>query len=506
MKNKLTLLLFFFVSNFIFAQSYIQVPLDASANNVKIINLKEKGILICQKTENDQIKFRKYDTNLLYEWEIRSPFNSKYIYLDDYYDGNFVYIAFESDKEKTLEIFKIAANIAVVNQVSINILPGFKLTHFKANEQVICLAGIINKEPLMVVSNSNSKIPKYISINGKNSNGIQSLDINTENEIILTMIRTDLSRSEIIYRNYTSEGKIKETLFIQANEQQEYLSSRYFQLGKKHLVIGNYGSMAFYKEELQNTQGMFITELDKELKTTFYNLNTFKNAFNFLSEKEKEKMSKQIEKRKSKGKEFKYTYRLAINELSKLDDKLLISAEMFQPIFRNSSNSNFPINTYSTYNPLAFGRSFFYNPYYYNNSINTRSTKYFDGYRYFSGMVMAIDSTAKLVWDNSVAFKNIFSMDLKSHMKINLLANKHMLSYGDGQKFLLSNYSNKGDYINTVDYSTSSADFFNKTKKKDYENFEHWHEDFFLSWGFLNKIDKNANTSLYCLIQKITLE
>jgi hypothetical protein len=506
MKNKLVLLLVLLFPNVSIAQSYIQVPLEAKTNNVKVINLKEKGILICQKTENDQIKFRKYDTNLLYEWEIRSPFNSKYIYLDDYFDGNFVYIAFESDKEKTLEVIKIATNIAVVNQLSINILPGFRLSHFKATEQVICLAGIINKEPLLVILNSGTKIPKYISINGKNSNGIQSLDINKESDIILTMIRTDLSRSEIIYRKYGPEGKIKETIFIPAEDQKEFLSSRYFQLGNKNLVLGNYGSLAFYNQELQNTQGMFVTELDKNTKTSFYNLETFKNAFNFLSEKEKEKLTKQIQKRKSKGKDFKFSYRIAINELSKLDNKLLISAEMFQPIFRNTNSSIIPINGYSSFNQSIYGRSFFYNPYYYYNATNTRSTKYFDGYRYLSGMVMAIDSSAKLIWDNSVAFKNIFSMNMKSHMKLNLLANKHVLSYGDGQKFLLSNYSNLGEYQNTIDYNSSSADFFNKTKKKDHENFEHWHDDFFLSWGFLNKIDKNSNTNLYCLIQKITLE
>jgi hypothetical protein len=506
MKNKLVLLLFVFLSNFASAQSYIQVPMEAKASNIKIINLKEKGILVCQKTETDQIKFRKYDTNLMYEWEIKSPFNSRYIYLDDYFDGNFVYIAFESDKEKTLEIFKIAANIAVVNQVSINILPGFKLSHFKASEQVICLAGIINKEPLLLISNANSKIPKYISINGKNSSGIQSLDINVENDIILTMIRTEASKSEIIYRSYNSEGKIKETVFIPAENQHEFLSSRYFQLGGKNLVLGNYGSLIFYNEELQNTQGMFVTEIGTTFKTTFYNLDTFKNAFNFLSEKEKERMEKQIEKRKSKGKEFKFSYRLAINELSKLDDKLLISAEMFQPIFRNSNSSIMPMGAYSSYGLSNYGRSFFYNPYYNYNSINSRSTKYFDGYRYLSGMVMAIDSSAKLVWDNSVPFKNIFSMDMKAHMKLNLLEHKHILSYGDGRKFLLSNYSNTGEYINTIDYGSTSNDFFNKSKKNDYENFEHWYGDFFLSWGFLNKIDKNANTSLFCLIQKITLE
>jgi hypothetical protein len=497
---------FFLSINIGLSQSYIQVPLEAKENNVKIINLKESGILLCQKTENDIIKFRKYDSNLLFEWEVKSPFGSKFIYLDDYFDGNFVYIAFESNSEKTLEIFKIAANIAVVNQISLPILPDFKLSHFKANPDVICLAGTIRKEPILLISNTGSKVPKFISLNGKNTNGIQSLDINKAGDIVMTFIRSDINKSEIIFRTYSADGKSKETLFIPAENQNEFLSSRYFELGSKAMILGNYGSLVFYKEELQNTQGMYITELGNKLKTRFYNLNTFKNAFNFLGEKEREKLAKQIKKRKSKGKEYKFSYRLAINELTLSGDKILVSGEMYQPIFSSRNTNTMPLNNYS-YNPLM-SRSFFYNPYFlYNtNSGNSRTTRYFEGYKFFSGMVMAIDSSASLVWDNSVPFKNIYSMDLKSHMKLNMLDTRHFLSYGTGQKFLLSQYNNDGTYNNTIDYSSSSKDFLTKIKKNDFENFEHWYGDFFLSWGVLNKIDKNANNNLVCLIQKITVD
>ncbi len=508
MKTKLAFLVCFAFTKLVLGQSFIQVPIESKANNVKIINLKENGILLCQKTENQQIKFRKYDTSLLFEWEIKSQFNAKYTYLDEYYDGSFVYIVFESDKNNSLEIFKIASNIAVVNQYTINTLADFRLTHFKAKDNLICLAGTINKEPLLIFANANSKIPRYISINGKNSDGIQSLDINNEGEVTITLLRTDVNKSEIIYRTYSSEGKTKDTFFINATNNNEFLSSRFFQLGKKKLIIGNYGSHVFYKEDLQNTQGMYITELGLEPKTQFYDLDKFKNAFNFLSDKEKEKMQKQIEKRRSKGKEYKFSYRLAINDLDSLDDKLLISAEMFQPLFKSSNNNIMPISTYSSYNPLFAGRSFFYNPYYYYNTSATsnRSTRYFEGYRFLSGMVVAIDSSSNLVWDNSVPFKNIFSLEIKSHMKVNLLQNKHVLSYGDGKKFQLANYGNDGTYTNTLDYSANAKDYLNKIKKNDHENFEHWYENYFLSWAVLYKLEKNAGENLTCLIQKITLD
>ncbi len=490
------------------AQSFIQIPIESKANNLKIINLKENGLMVCQKTENEQIQFRKYDANLLFEWEIKSQFNSKYTYLDDYYDGNFLYIVFDSDRQKTLEIFKIAVNIAVVNQITINTMADFRMTHFKANENLICLAGIVNKEPLLIFSNVNSKIPRYVSINVNKSKGIQSLDINNIGDVVITLLRTDISKSEIIYRVFTPDGKTKETLFLTATESNEFLSSRFFQLGNKTMIIGNYGSLILYKEDLQNSQGMYIAELAENKPIRFYNLDQFKNAFNFLPEKQQEKLQKQIQKRKAKGKEYKFSYRLEVNELNTLDDKLLISAELFEPVFKNSNNNIMPISTYSLYNPLFTGRSFFYNPnYYYNTSTTSnRSTRYFEGYRYLSGLVMAIDSTANLVWDNSVTFKNIFSWEIKSHMKVNVLKNKHVLSYGTGQKFQLANYANDGSYTNTLDYSSNSKDYLTRIKKNDFENFEHWYENYFLSWAVIYKLESNSGNNLTCLIQKITLD
>ena len=62
MKTKILIFLAVFVPNLTWAQSYVQIPIEAKANNVKIINLKENGLLLCQKTENQQKNSYLLDT------------------------------------------------------------------------------------------------------------------------------------------------------------------------------------------------------------------------------------------------------------------------------------------------------------------------------------------------------------------------------------------------------------------------------------------------------------
>jgi hypothetical protein len=77
------------------------------------------------------------------------------------------------------------------------------------------------------------------------------------------------------------------------------------------------------------------------------------------------------------------------------------------------------------------------------------------------------------------------------------------VTYGTGNKFMLKEFDQAGEITKNMEFGSSTKDIMSRIKRTDFENFEHWYQDYFFSWIVL---DARANANPVCLIQKITLD
>jgi hypothetical protein len=505
MKTKLLIICFFIVV-FSHAQEKIQIGINGMSSLVRVINLKEKGVIQLEKANNGLLKIKKLDQSLNIVWDISTDLTDRTDFVEEFLDDKFLYLLLDTRDSDDLIVLKISTSFAATQKTIIKTVKFFEANKFIASEEVICVAGTVKDKPLLIVQENNNNImPKFISTELKGQSLLQSLNI-IDNKIVASFLNKAKKKTEIIYREYNFNGKQNNNLLISPDDDYDFKSAKFFQTKDKKLLVGNYGLNSSNRDD-NGSQGIFILNVNDPKKIKYYSFDQFKNFFNFLNQKQQDRLSKQVKKRRNKGREYRFNYRLAINELIHSEDNLLISAEVVEPEFRNNTNnSQFLYNPFSI-QPGIWGRQYlgpyntFNNPFLWG--YRQRSSQAFDGYKYIEGLVIAINSAGELTWDNSVPYKNLKYYDLKPHLKLSTNGKNSIVSYAVDKKLQVDEFQANGEIIKNKEISKDETEKAAKKRKAEFENFEHWYENYFINWGVVKNTEQANNSKLVCFIQKI---
>ncbi|MBL0303110.1 MAG: hypothetical protein IPQ23_15675 [Cytophagaceae bacterium] len=507
---KIRILLFllfgFFVSS---AQEMLQVGISGSNNQIRVINLHEDGMVVLDKASNGLLKIKRIDKDLNIVWDVDSELLSKESFMEEYYDGRFLYLLLDQRNSENFSVLKISASFAAIQKINIKTVANFELAHFKASEKGIVLGGSVKTEPFLIFMEEGSNIPKYVTANLKGEAQIQSIDT-FEDKIMVTFLNKNKKKSQAIIREFNFSGKITNTTVIPNTEKYEFLSVKYFQNSSQKLILGNYGFGGTNLDGIKSSQGIYVADLNNSNKIKYYSFENFKNIFAFLSEKQQERLKKQVEKKKDKGNEYIFNYRLQINEVIPDGENLLISAEVYMPEFRNNSLSS-PYYGGSTFYPSGlWGRQYLSNYYWMNSpafwGYRNRSTQVFDGFKYLEGTVISLNSDGKINWDNSMLYKNVRYYQLKNHSKVSMAAVNPIVYYVSDDKFYVTEFDNTGSKSLFKEYDKTSLNLGTKSKKSEFENLEHWYDNYFLNWGVQKDSDNKLGYKQMCFIQKIPIK
>jgi hypothetical protein len=505
---KIKLIVFFLIcSVFGFAQSKIQIGINGTNSQVRVVNLKTNGAMLLDKSVDGVLSIKKYDTSLVLNWEVETELGTRLNFVEEFVDDAFVYILLETRQGGNFTLLKISTAFAAIQKLSLVSLPGFEVSHFKVSQGVYCIGGQVKNDPFLVIFDpATLNVPRFISSNIKGETLLQSLDADSSG-VHLTLLNKAKKKTNIIYRNFDFSGKLLQSLAIAPTLNFEFLSTKFFHTSDKKLLLGNYGLKGASNSDFSSSQGIFITDLSQNPTTQYYSFDKFSHFFDFLSEKQQERLSKQVKKKKEKGGEFKFDYRLLINEVLPFHDQLLIASEVFVPEFRTN-------NMYSNFygNPMFFqsglwGRQYYNNLYWANNPAlwgyrNTNS-RIFDGFKYLQGLVISIDKNGALIYDNSVQYKNLKYFDLKQHLKLSADSTTSLISYVKEDKLIVNTYDTfgKGGQNKVIEKSLNERTL--NRKKSEFENIEHWFGQYFINWGLLKNSENLPQFKVSCFIQKI---
>lgn len=482
-----------------FSQRLLNLPVEGNSSQVRAVNLRESGIIVLDKSSEGRLNIRKVDTTLHVVWETQTEIPGKANFIDEYFDGKFLYIILEPRDARSFIILKISSAFAAYQKFDFPLAKGFQYGFFAANDKVICLGGAVKTEPFIAILETvPGAAPKFVSGSAKGTMELQSVHV-TDNSILATFINNVKKTNQIIFREFDYAGKALASRSIGAGEDSVFLSVKYFENQDKRLLVGNYGIGKTPTNGMHSSQGIFLADID-EARIKYYGFAQFQNLFGFLNDRQKGRLDKQVEKKRKKGREYSFDYRLFISGLQFVKDKTLIVGEVFQPEYRSRNYSGM-YGLSPLYSTLYWGRPYLYNYYGLNNSFygyNYRNAQVFDGFRYLEGVIFAIDAEGNLAWDNSFPYKNLKYYELATHLKVSNAADHTMALYSTGSKLKVSEMDNYGRILNAQEFDPESLELQFRNKKSEFSNFEHWYGNVYFNWG----VQKNSGNN-NCFIQKL---
>ncbi len=471
----------------------IELPLPSSSETYHTVPLGEKGALLISQAGRSSYNVQLFNTELERVWSIDGTVEPNLEYVTSTYDGGSVFMLFSRFRSSIFQIVKVNIGPGFVETFTINTLDRFQITDFKTLGYSLFMAGTIREEPILIYTELSTLQTKILPTAIKGSNAIQSIEVDARNRLVNVSFAVKKGKQiKIVAQSYNEDGQLYDQVMVEPEDEYSFLNGRLQVLNDSvKLLIGTYGYRNMQSSSNAASQGLFISKIvDQEVVfTRYHSFTDFSNFFSFMNDRQQEKIERRIQKKKEVGSDLKLNYRLLVHDIVQNDDKFTLVSEVFYPEYKNNNNNLLGMNSYYG-NPWLYSSPFgygLYNPWLWNPMYGNRggyNQQVFDGFVYTHAIVANFDKDGKILWDNSISFDNVKSMELKE--KINVQVSD------EGRTQLV--YSNNGGIRSKIIRGSTVVDGDrvvelptgvegDKVRKTSTDDIEHWFGNYYLAWG-----------------------
>ncbi|MCE7060522.1 hypothetical protein [Dyadobacter sp. CY343] len=472
------------------AQSVKRVELPLSGNTAyQTVPLGEQGVLLISKPDRGTFNVQKFDSNLDRVWSIDGPIESNLDYITSSYDGQAVFLLFSKYRSSLYQIVKVNVGPGFVETFTINTVDRFEITDFKTLGYSVFMAGMVRNEPVLIFTQLTTAQTRVLPSAIKGSNAIQTVEVDTAHHLVNVCFAVKKGRqTKIVARSYEETGELYTQVSVDPEDDFSLLSGRLQVLNDSvRIVIGTYGYRNMQSSSTAASQGLYISKIvgEETVFTKYHSFTDFKNFFNFMNERQQEKIERRIKKKKESGDDLKLNYRLLVHDIVPKDNHYLLVAEAFYPEYRYNNNAMMGGMGYGGFGGYPFGMGL-YNPYLWNPMYGGRgyNQQVFDGFTYTHAIVTDVDQNGNLVWDNSINFDNVKSMELREKIRVQTFANGNSrLVYSHNgairSKIIKGNQVVDSDRVIPNETNVEG----DKVRKTSTDDIDYWYGNFYLAWG-----------------------
>jgi hypothetical protein len=489
-------ILSFVLITFLFSPTFsqgikrIELPLTGNNSAYQTITLGEKGVLLVSKPDRGSFNVQKFDTNLDRVWSIDGPVESNLDYMASSYDGQSVFLLFSKYRSSLYQIVKVNIGPGFVETFTINTLDRFEITDFKTLGYSVFMAGMVRNEPVLIFTALTTGQTRLLPSAIKGSNAIQAVEVDTLHHLVNVSFAVKKGRqTKIVARSYEETGELYTQISIDPQEDFSLLNGRLQVLNDSvRVVIGTYGYRNMQSSSNAASQGLYISKIvnDEIIFTRYHSFTDFKNFFNFMNERQQEKMERRIRKKKEDGDDVKLNYRLLVHDIVPKDNNFLLVAEVFYPEYRYQNPNMMGGYGYSGLMGYPFGMGL-YNPYLWNPMYGGGrgfNQQVFDGFTYTHAVIADVDQNGKLLWDNSISFDNVKSMELREKIKVQSEKNgttQLVYSHDGAIRSKIIKGNQVVDSGKTIPVDTQIEG--DKVRKTSTDDIDYWYGNYYLAWG-----------------------
>ncbi|TLV03130.1 hypothetical protein [Dyadobacter luticola] len=490
LRAKLLLVSLLLLSLKMMGQGVKRIELPLSGNMAyQTVPLGEQGVLLISKPDRGTFNVQKFDAELNRVWAIDGPIESNLDYMASSYDGQAVFLLFSKYRSTLYQIVKVNVGPGFVETFTINTLDRFEITDFKTLGYSVFMAGMVRNEPVLIYTQLTTSQTKVLPSAIKGSNAIQTVEVDTAQHLVNVCFAVKKGRqTKIVARSYEETGELYTQVTVDPEDDYSLLSGRLQVLNDSvRIVIGTYGYRNMQSSANAASQGLYITKIvgNETVFTRYHSFTDFKNFFNFMNERQQEKMEKRIRKKKESGDDLKLNYRLLVHDIVPKNKDFLLVAEVFYPEYRYQNQNMMGGFGYGSMVGYPFGMGL-YNPYLWNPMYGGRgyNQQVFDGFTYTHAIVADVDENGKLVWDNSLSFDNVKSMDLREKIKVQTFSNGNSRLVYSHNGAIRSKII-KGDQVIDSDRVIPNETYVegDKVRRTSTDDIDYWYGNFYLAWG-----------------------
>ncbi|TDB67053.1 hypothetical protein [Arundinibacter roseus] len=489
----LMMLPYFCTTTFAQKPTRVELALPANSETYQAVPMGNKGVLLISQTSRSSYNVQRFDTNLERVWSIDGTIEAGLDYVTSTYDGRSVFLLFSRYRSSTYQIVKVNIGPGFVETFTINTLDRFQITDFKTLGYSMFMAGTVREEPILIHTNLSTLQTKVLPSAIKGSNAIQSIEIDTTHQLVNVSFAVKRGKQiRIVAHSYDESGQLFSQIMVEPEDDYTLLNGRLQVLNETtKLMIGTYGYRNMQSSTNTASQGLFITKIvdDEVVFTRYHSFTDFANFFTFMNDRQQEKMERRIKKKKETGGDLKLNYRLLVHDIIQKDNQFILVSEAFYPEYRTNNSNLMGVNSFYG-NPFLFGSPFIgglYNPWLWNPLYGSRggfNNQIFDGFVYTHAIVVGFDQEGQLIWDNSINFENVKSMELKEKVNVQLSEQGRtqlVYSHEGAIRTKIIKENSVVDVDRKVDLPTGFQG--DKVRKTSTDDVEYWYNNYYLAWG-----------------------
>lgn len=402
-------------SSLIAQPNRIEFEMDDYGMDYHVIGGEDMGLLVVQETEKRSSDgyswtFHSVDTALNIQWTriLPIPFESNMIGYE-YHDGRY-YLLFNASRYRNedLLLYEMDAVTSDHRKMEINTVFPIQLTFFEVIENNVILSGYTNYRPVLLTYDLEEQKPRVVP--GFYDNNSDILDVIIDDEALMfTVIQQERMKNKkytIRAKTFTSDGDLIQNNGINPGEKKNLIdgaSTMFF--GGFQYVAGTYS-----KKHSQYSRGLYLAKFvnGRQQFIKYHPYADLTNFFGYMNERREQRVKERIERKRSKGKQPKFSYRLQVHDMIQRGDEYLMIAEAYYP-------------RYSNYSTSSFGG--------YNYSGAQRYNPSFMGYKYTHAVVVSFDRNGNILWDNSFKIDDVETYTLNEFVAVSSSEDKVILMY-----------------------------------------------------------------------------
>jgi len=319
----------------------------------------------------------------------------------EYFEGDF-YLLFNKSRFRSedLLVYKFKSGSPDFEIYEITTVFPVQISHFESVGETILLAGYANYRPVVITYNLNDRIPRVVPGFYDNRNNILDLVVESQSRLF-TVIMSEKMRNKkytVRVKTFTEKGDLIQDNLVNPGERNSLLdaASTAFAGGLQYLA-GTHS-----KKSLQYSQGFYLSKFinGQQQFNKYYMFADLNNFFDHFKPGREKRIQNRIERKKSRGKTKKFSYRLLVHEILERDGEYIMIGEAYYPRYNYSTNN-------SAFGP---GGGFGYNPGF--------SNPYFLGYKYTHAVVLGFDPNCNILWDHTFKIEDIQTYSLSANVVV----------------------------------------------------------------------------------------
>ncbi|MFN3782378.1 MAG: hypothetical protein ACK4R6_00550 [Spirosomataceae bacterium] len=459
-----------------FGQSFrrIELPIQGNPTSYNLMPLKEKGFILANMTEQRVLQISKYDSLLTQVWQLETEIEPGFNYIDQYADDTHVFLLFGNRSGDQFTLVRVAGFLGAIQKTRLTSLRNFELNQFRVIQNTIYLAGVVKNEPVLISYAFGQAAPKILNSGlGKNAN-LQSIETLDDNLLLTYSIR-EKKCATLVLREITADGKVVRQTVIKPKDNFSLFTGKIFPTGANSFLIGSYG--------YGGTNGIQSLE--------YLPFGEFENFFNYLPNRQKDRVERNVEKQKGRGNTYTVTSRVFVHDVLETEKGFSLVAEIFTPEYVSNFNNFGMMSPFSPFWGSPFAMSPFYRNYWGFNSWawnpwlmgSPNNAQTFNGFRYTHGIVVGFDQNGKRQYDHSVVYTNLRLFELQEKLTVTVRDGKKLAAYTKDNELIINEFGETEGENKQRTFEIVTGKEKERIKETTFENTAHWFDNYFLAWG-----------------------